>query len=492
MYKIIFILISAVLAPVIMPAQQQRLITLEEAMAVARVKSVDAAVALNELRTAYWQYRTYRANLLPEVGFKATLPSYHKQYSPYMDAEGSYSFVRNNYLEMSGEISMTQKIWLTGGTLSLNTSLDFLRQLEGTKYSRFMSIPVALTLNQPLFGVNHVKWDRKIEPVRYAEAKAAFLSASEDVAIIAINRYFNLLMALETQNIARQNLDNAEKLYAVAREKRQIGQISNNDLLQMELNLLNARSSMTEAESNYKSMMFQLRSFLDIDEGVDLVPVLPQMPGAFNLAYDNVLERALANNEFTLNIRRRQLQADYELACAKGNLREMSLFAQVGYTGTATEMKNAYNPLKDNQVIEVGIAIPLLDWGKRRGQVKVAESNRQLVRERIRQETQNFSQDLFVLVERFNNQQQQVRLAMRSDSITRRRYRTNVETYMIGRLSTLDLNDSQVSKDEARRSYVNQLYLYWLYLYQIRSLTLWDYIADRGLDADIERILSIH
>ena len=33
---------------------RQRTITLDEAITLARVQSVDAAVALNELKTAYW------------------------------------------------------------------------------------------------------------------------------------------------------------------------------------------------------------------------------------------------------------------------------------------------------------------------------------------------------------------------------------------------------------------------------------------------------
>lgn len=490
-YYMIILLISLATSPTIMRAQTQgqRTLSLAEAIAIARTKSVDASVALNELRTAYWEYRTYKANLLPEMTFTASLPSYYKQYSPYMNEEGSYNFVRNNYLEMSGELSVNQKIWLTGGNLSLNTSIDFLRQLEGPKYNRFLSIPIALTLNQPLFSVNTVKWDRKIEPVRYAEAKAAFLSATEEVAMMAINRYFNLLMALETLNIARQNLSNAEKLYEVAKEKRAIGQISKNDLLQMELNLLNAQSKMTEAKSEYDSMMFQLKAFLDIDDTIDIVPEIPDVPLTENVIYTDALDKAIANNEFALNTRRRQLQADYDVALAKGNLREISLFAQVGFTGTSTELSNAYHPLKDNQVVEIGLKIPLVDWGKRRGKVKVAESNRRLTEERVRQETQNFNQNLFVLVERFNSQMSQVNIAMRADTITQQRYDTNVETYLIGRISTLDLNDSQVAKDEARQTFVNQLYLYWYYLYQLRSLTLWDYVENREIETDIELIL---
>jgi len=76
----------------------ERALTLSEAITLARIQSVDAAVALNELKTAYWEYRTFRANLLPEVNLAGTLPNYNKSYSSYQNADGSYSFVRNNTL----------------------------------------------------------------------------------------------------------------------------------------------------------------------------------------------------------------------------------------------------------------------------------------------------------------------------------------------------------------------------------------------------------
>lgn len=175
--------------------EHRRSITLDEAIVIARTQSVDAAVALNELKTAYWEYRTFRANLLPEMNLKATLPSYNKKYNSYQQEDGTYTYVRNNNLQMSGELSIDQSIWFTGGTLSLNSSLDFLKQLDGDKSKRYMSVPIALTLNQPIFGVNNIKWDRRIEPVRYAEAKASFLSATENVTRTTINYFFNLELA---------------------------------------------------------------------------------------------------------------------------------------------------------------------------------------------------------------------------------------------------------------------------------------------------------
>ena len=71
---------------------------------------------------------------------------------------------------------------------------------------------------------------------------------------------------------------------------------------------------------------------------------------------------------------------------------------------------------------------------------------------KLRQETMNFNQNLFILVEQFNNQQAQLQIADDADKIAQKRYSTNVETFMVGKISTLDLNDSQSKKDELVRS----------------------------------------
>ena len=474
----------------ILTAQNEREITLNEAIALARTQSVDAAVALNELKTAYWEYRTFRADLLPEVNLTGTLPNYKKSYSSYQNSDGTYGFVRNNYLELSGDLSIDQNIWLTGGKLSLSTSLDYIKQFGGNGKEQFMSVPINLELTQPIFGVNKLKWNRRIEPVRYEEAKAAFISATEDVTRKTITYFFQLLLAKETLATARQNELNAEHLYKVAGAKREMGQISENELLQLKLSALNAKAATTEAVSNLNANMFQLRAFLGMDENTKLEPMVPESAPDIRMEYNEVLSKALERNSFAQNIRRRQLESDYAVATARGDLRSVDLFASVGYTGLDKEFTSAYNHLLDNQIVQVGVKIPILDWGKRRGKVRVAKSNREVVLSKIRQEQMNFNQDIFLLVEHFNNQAQQLSIAKEADIIAQQRYKTSIETFLIGKINTLDLNDAQNSKDQARQKHISELYNYWSYFYQIRSLTLWDFERDTELEADFERAVS--
>lgn len=488
LFRIAFLLMAFMMA-----AQDgfcDRKISLQEAVALARARSVDAEMAANSLRSAYWEYRTYRANLLPEISFSGTIPSYSKRYNSWQNADGAYTFLRDDNLKLSGSLNVEQRVWLTGGTLSLTSSLDFIRQLSGQTGNLYMSVPVALKFTQPLFGVNDVRWNRRIEPVRYREAKATYLMATEEVAMTAIRYYFNLLTACEERENASQNVANAEKMYEAAKVQRQMGRISGNDLLQIELNLINSQSELMEGESSVKSAMFQLRSFLDLPEDEEIAAETPPSGRSGMIGYDNALELALENNPLALNIRRRQLEADYEVAKAKGEMRQVNLFAQIGFTGTDSNLSGTYRNLRDNQVVEVGVSIPLLDWGKRKGKVETARSRQALTASILRKEKSDFCQNLFVLVERFNNQRSQLEMARRADEIATRRYDSSVETFLIGRLSALDLNDSQANKDSARLKYLNELYLYWYYYYQLRSLTLWDFETQMPLEADFDHVIS--
>ena len=462
-------------------------LSLPDCIAMARRQSVDAAVALGELKSAYWQWRSYKADLLPEVSL-STSGSYNKRYTSYQQGDGGISYVRNDYLGLNGSLYVTQKLWPTGGTLSVESSLDFLHQSGSGGGNQFMSMPVAVTLSQPLFGVNHLKWNRRIEPLRYREAQARFLTATEQVAMEAISLFFNLLIAGEQVGIAEQNLQTAEKLYEVALAKRQMGTISENDVLQLRLGVLSARSDLTNAESTRQASQFALRSFLDVE--ADIVPVVPENVPGPHLDYDEVLSHALRNNAFATTMRRRQLEADYSVASARANRRSVTLYAQLGYTGMDKSIGGAYRDLLSKEVVQVGFSIPILDWGKRKGQRKMAESNRDIVQGQIRQQAQEFRQDLFVLTEKFNNQADQLRIALEADTIARRRYHTNVETFKIGSLSTLELSDAQTAKDQARQNRIVQLYNYWRYYYQIRSVALWDFEKGCDLQEDFEKLIK--
>ena len=171
------------------------------------------------------------------------------------------------------------------------------------------------------------------------------------------------------------------------------------------------------------------------------------------------------------------------MAIAKGQRYQVDLNVTVGYSGVNRELAIAYNESRDQEVVSVGLSIPILDWGKRKGQVRMAESNRDVVHSQLQQEE-------FLLTEQFNNQAGQLDLARESDRVASARYQASIESFLIGRMNVLELNDARDAKDLARQDYVQQLFYYWYYYYEIRSVTLWDFATGTPLHSDIDAILA--
>ena len=447
-------------------------LSIEDAIVLAQKQSLSAIMAKNRLQTSYWDYKIFRADQLPEISFQGKLPTYRRQYNSYQHEDGSYSFVMNDNLSLSGGMSITQNLPFSGGKLTLKSALDFTRQMGRTTDNQFLSSPISLTLSQPIFGVNYMKWDRRIKPLRYEESKAEHLEQMENVTLSTIAKYFNYLLAQSSFLITKQNLENANKLYEVAQARRKIGQISQSELLQLKLTALQAKGSLTESQSTLKARMFEIRTFLGLEETQEISLIVPETLPASGLDYRIIYEKAMENNPFAKNILRRQLEADYSVATAKGNRRKINLYASFGNSGVNEELAGAYSNLANSQVVEFGVDIPILDWGKRKARVKMAESNRVVTESSIKQEKISFHQDIFLLVENFNNQAAQLEIALEADGLADMRYRTAMATFISGEINILDLNDARNSRDYSKQKLISEMYSYWNYYYNIQSVCL--------------------
>lgn len=464
----------------------ERVLTLEEVLLMAREHSVNAAVAADNYRSAYWRYRTFRAELLPELTFSGKIPAYNNSYNMLQNPDGSYSYVRGNMLGLSGEFCVTQNIPFTGGSLSLSSSLDFNWQMSGKGSREFLAVPLSLTFVQPVFGVNVFKWNRKIEPLRLEEAESAYSEEMESVNMEAVTLYFDCILSADNLAVAKENSESAESIYEVARHRRKIGQISETELMQLEISALEARAVLTSYESSYKASVFKLCSFIGIPSTGEITFDVPESPAQMMLDYDDVLSKAMNNSSFVKNLERRRLEAEYAVATAKGELRRIDLSVRIGYSGTEDDFAEAYARMTGQQVVSVGMEVPILDWGKRRGRVRVAESERDVVESQLSKEEMEFGQDIFILVEQFNNQSGLLMIAQRRDKLASSRYASSVNAFMAGKMTALELNNARDAKVSARQNYINSLYFYWYYFYKIRSVTLWDYsrdcaIADRNV-----------
>ncbi len=467
-----------------------RVLTMEEVITIAREQSPDAMAARHRYRGSYWQHRSFQAGYLPGIRLDATLPNLNRNIQAITLPDGSDVFVRRSLASSSGNLSINQRIGLTGGQIFMNTGLERIDLIrEGDNITSYLSTPVNIGFTQPIFAYNPYKWERKMEPIRFQEARKRYIEDLETISLRANNLFFDLLLAQINIEINTLNLNNNDTLYQVSKGRFSLGRIAENELLQMELNVLNSEALLEQAKIDYEAALFRFRSYLGIEGTENISLQVPEERHNLIIEYQAALQQARDNRSDILTYERRIIEAESEVSRARSESRfNANLFAVYGLTQTATDFSDVYvNPL-DQQQLRVGIQVPIVDWGVGRGRVKMAESNRELVNTNVEQSLVDFEQEVFLRVMEFNMLDRQLMIAAKADTIAEKRYEVSRKRYLIGRIDILELNIALAEKDRAKQSYLAALRNYWRGFYEMRRLTLYDFREDRAIMLDFNEL----
>ncbi|MDD2323041.1 MAG: TolC family protein [Bacteroidales bacterium] len=473
-------------------AAQERSITrlsLEDVILMARQRSPEALIASHRYRSSYWQYRYFKADYNPQVNLSGAPVSFTNAYTYVETPEGG---LYAPYYQLSSHLglSVDQKIGLTGGNISLSSSLRSLIYFDSEEVE-YISSPIGITLNQPLFGYNSFKWERRIEPMKFKEARQNYLEQMENVAINATNYFFDLLLSQINVKIQQTNLANNDTLYQIARGRYKMGTIAENEVLNMELNYLNSSAQLENALLDLEMKMFTLKSFLRIKADAEIVLIPPVMIPDVVVDVTKALDYAAVNRADAIAFDRRLLEANSQLDQAKKEGRfDVNLSVTYGLNNQSTIFNQVYTDPREQQALYLGVQIPILDWGKARGKINMAESQQELVKTSIEQERIDFDQEVFLKVMQFNMQKNQIKIAAKSDTVAERRYDFTKQRYLIGTIDITELNSAMADKDTKKKGYIAALHSYWLNYYQIRKLTLFDFEKKSQIMADFDSFIE--
>lgn len=449
-------------------------LTLQQVINIALGQSAVAKQTLTTRDKSYWEWRTYQANYRPQLGLQGTLPGFSRAVTPVVQPDGTTDFravrINNSNLAMT----VTQNIGLTGGQLFVASEVQRFDDFNG-RLKRYNNQPVAIGLTQPIGMFNSLKWARQIEPLRYQESQRQYVEEREAIAQRITELYFDVLQQQVNAEVASQNVRANEELLRIGKERYQLGRLSQSDLLRLELNLLNARQAMAQGQLDAENAGVSLQSYTGLraqEQRLSIPAAAPRLIVPAELA----LAQARQNRSVVLAFQRRLLQAEREVALARGTTGlQASLSANLGYVNQAGNLWDTYAALQNQQQVRLTFSLPLVDWGKQRSIVKTAELTRQQAQTDIAQEEATFEQNVQVQASQLSTLSQQLDLAARADSLAQQRYDIAQATYKVGRISLTDLTIASNEKDQARRAYILALRAAWVAHYRIRALTLYDF-----------------
>lgn len=467
---------------------QPRTLTLEEAIELAKTNSPYYFRAKNTYERNFWRYQNFKARFKPQIRLSASVPTFFRSINPVTQPDGSIEFRKVNQANNSVGLNVVQNVGLTGGQLRFGTALQRTDNFLAGQASFFLSSPFTLSYEQNSLLYNELKWRKLIEPLTFETAQRGYLEDLEETGLKAVGLFFEGLTAQVAVEISQTNQANTDSLYKISQERFSIGKLTENELLQLELNKLNAQNQLNEAKVNLEIASQNLKRILGLPLNEKLIYTIPPQIPTLVIVPESALNEARNNRKALIDFKNQRLEADRQIAEAKGaNSINLGVIANVGTQQTAARLGDSYSNLQSRQYIGVNIDVPIQDWGYRKSQIKLAKANRELVEVTVKQDEINFEQEIYLQALRFNQQNSQLIVAQKADTIAQRRLEITKQRYFLGKLSITDLNIALNETVQARQNYVSVLKAYWTSFYTLRRLTLFDFKRNEKISYELGR-----
>lgn len=491
----IFLLIMLIFAGKISFSQGNLMkITLSEAIDMASRQSLDAFRQQNMYLASYWEFKYYRSDKLPQLSIGANPFAYNNSIrSDYVPTDQSWQYTQQQSITSNASLKMTQNVGLTGGSFTASTDLGMVRNFIGDMSTTFSSNMISMGYRQRLNGYNRLRWESRIEPLKFETARKKFLQSREDIAIKTTNKFFGLVDAQIELNIATTNLANSDTLFQIGKGRYQVGTLTQDELLNFELNLMNSRIAVTRANQGLLRARSDLNIFLGIEKNTIIDCVVPKaISAALQINVEDAIQKSMENNPEILSQERQLLEQESNVRLAKAqNGVSADISATAGLNQKSIEFSTVYeNPNRFQNIGLINLSVPIMDWGKRKGQILMAESNREVIVNTVKQQRIDFQQTVLMNVLEFNLQSEQVVNSAKADTIAQLGFDVTMRRFKIGKLDVTKLNMARTDLENARRAYISSLQKYWTSYYLIRQLSLFDFERKVDLVVDFDNMLK--
>lgn len=474
MKRFLLIIVTIIIAKSFLNAQSS--LTLEECIWMAQHNSPAAIIAKKNYNSKKLNYSAFKAGFYPQVSFNASLPGFSRQITTVTQPNGDNLFIPQSLLYSAGNLTVSQILPWTGGSFTISSGISRIDALENNEYTIWRTTPISVQFSQPLFQYNSVLWDREIESVRNLKYEAEYYEAMEQVAIDAANKFFNLYTSQKTMLNSQNNVAINDTMLTLSKGRFNVGKIAENDLLQNELALLNAKNDYENAKLEYYRNLEDLKLFLGKNFDEDLELIQPATKNSTGIDPEMAVKEALENRSTITDYKLQALEAERSLRSVESdNGFHATLNASYGYNQSASELKTAYTDLLNQETFDIGISFPIFTWGAGSDKIESAMEYKKSIETNLEFQKKNFELDIKYQVKKLERLQNSVEISAKADTIARRRFEVATNRFIIGKIDLNSFYIAQNEKDNAFLNYINALRGYWNAYYELRSITLYDF-----------------
>ncbi|MCB0670200.1 MAG: TolC family protein, partial [Saprospiraceae bacterium] len=259
---------------------------------------------------------------------------------------------------------------------------------------------------------------------------------------------------------------------------------------QIELRTKNADTEVATELLNYQTANERLRTFIGMKDNIEFNLLAPETLTQYDIDANTALEYARRYRSQTTDFQIRLLEARMNMDQAqKSGGVNVNLSGSFGLSQTGPTFLDAYRNPIDQEQLSLSLEIPIADWGKNRSEREIAKSNLELTQRTIELDNVNFERQVILRVQQFELKRSQLALSRRAADVAEKRVDIAKSRYQIGKIDVTELNIALDEYETARRGYYQALWALWTAHYEIRNLTLYDFVtrqtlADENVNVD--------
>lgn len=457
----------------------QMLVTLQSAMEIAEKSSPSIQRSLYNIEQYQFSLRAERASL--KSRFSLTVDPFNFSNSRRFDNQFSQWFT-NREMFSSTTFRVDQPILKTDGTIALINSFSWRNnktEIEGfgENSNEAFYNNLYLAINQPIFTYNRRQMQLDELELSYENANLQYAIQRLTLERTITSQFFDVYLAQLNLDIAQEELSNTSNNFEVIKNKVDAGLLALEELFQAELNLANAQLSVQDNELALANAeeAFKREIGINLDQDIQLSADLEAQPVVVDL--EKAIDYALNSR---MELRQREIDLErslFEMERTKAlNEFRADLQLTLGIFGEGQQFGNVYDTPTRNPSVGLSINIPIFDWGERAARVQAQEVSMKSLQLDLNEEKKQIRMDIRRSYRSIQTQMPRIEIARKSVENAERTYEINLERYLNGDLSGIELNQFQNQLSSRKIAYAQALINYKTQLLDLKILTLFDWV----------------
>ncbi|KAA3610474.1 MAG: TolC family protein [Calditrichaeota bacterium] len=473
----------------LLSAQEIHHLSLQECIDIAKVKSFSIRHLTEEYKVAKANLTAATNRFKTQVDLNFSLPEYNETIASFDDTTGRTIFFSTKQSRYSTDLTISQPL-PTDGHIFIQSGIFHIQDISNELNS--FRLNTRIGFNQPIeafYSYNNILSALKNAELNFELTNRQLTRTGLDLNYQTSQAYYFYLSAIETQNIAKQTLDQQTESNNLAQNKYKAGVIAEVEALQMEVDLVEAKNNWDLAQQRSSAQANNLKQLLGIslsdsiilESDLSFQQVDVDLETALQFGLKNRLEireREIAYEQAQINIERTKvdgqitgnISAFYDLIGV--NEEDKSVALQTNFQSAWQELKRR----PGNRGVALQLRIPLWDWGVNNAQVRAAEARLRQRKLSSDEEKINVEKDIRNTVNNIKSSLKRLKMLEKNIKVAERSFEISRNRFANGEINSQSLALDRNRLSSAYQSRLSALIDYKLLLQDITRKTFYDFV----------------